>query len=445
MEYVDLKEKLEKLLSEDLSNRNTLQDTRRNLFLNSEGTEVQKELISQKETEIDNLTTLVEKKKTIVQLKGDEIITLKDQVKELQQKLSWTEKRKQQEAKNNEELSKLSIENEEYTAKIRELSNHIDKQNSEIENLKGDLATKAEAEKKLDQLPLFEEKLIEFERLEEKLNLVSNSERTLKMLVASQNTEIEKYHLNINALKTETEEIAAGWQQQQEQLLIDNATLQADLVLLNQQYVELQQQTVTVDEVKNEAEVKNIEIEKERLLAELQAVQHELEVTTQQRDEKVMLLQAEINLLQGQITSLQENITNETEEKQKLNGHLAELTSIVSQKEELLTNKTEKTSDEDVFIDKLLSQVNLLNEQKLTFETLYETTEAGLKEANETLSNLTQMVENQKSTIFDLEQTNKNSSLAQILMLQVKDKTVAKQAIDELVGEIERCIALLSE
>src|ERR1035437_7555764 len=103
MEYVDLKEKLEKLLSEDLSNRNTLQDTRRNLFLNSEGTEVQKELISQKETEIDNLTTLVEKKKTIVQLKGDEIITLKDQVKELQQKLSWTEKRKQQEAKNNEE------------------------------------------------------------------------------------------------------------------------------------------------------------------------------------------------------------------------------------------------------------------------------------------------------------------------------------------------------
>ena len=30
MEYIDLKEKLEKLLTEDLSNRNTLQDTRRN-------------------------------------------------------------------------------------------------------------------------------------------------------------------------------------------------------------------------------------------------------------------------------------------------------------------------------------------------------------------------------------------------------------------------------
>ena len=35
MEYIDLKEKLEKLFSEDLSNRTSLQDTRRNLFLNS--------------------------------------------------------------------------------------------------------------------------------------------------------------------------------------------------------------------------------------------------------------------------------------------------------------------------------------------------------------------------------------------------------------------------
>jgi len=30
-------------------------------------------------------------------------------------------------------------------------------------------------------------------------------------------------------------------------------------------------------------------------------------------------------------------------------------------------------------------------------------------------------------------------------MLQVKDKTAAKQAINELIREIENCIALLSE
>ncbi|HKC69749.1 MAG TPA: hypothetical protein VKG26_16035, partial [Bacteroidia bacterium] len=71
MEYIDLKEKLEKLLIEDLSNRSTLQDTRRNLFLNSEGTKVQQQIVSQKEIEINSLNMLVEKKKSILQQKDD--------------------------------------------------------------------------------------------------------------------------------------------------------------------------------------------------------------------------------------------------------------------------------------------------------------------------------------------------------------------------------------
>src|ERR1700743_2293113 len=88
MEYIDLKEKLEKLLSEDLSNRNTLQDTRRNLFLNSEGAKVQQQLVSQKDIEINSLNLLVEKKKSILQQKDDEITLLKNQLNELEQKIS---------------------------------------------------------------------------------------------------------------------------------------------------------------------------------------------------------------------------------------------------------------------------------------------------------------------------------------------------------------------
>ena len=63
MAYAELKEKLEKLLTEDLSNRSTLQDARRNLFLNSEGTKVQQQLIAEKQGEITSLNLLVEKKK----------------------------------------------------------------------------------------------------------------------------------------------------------------------------------------------------------------------------------------------------------------------------------------------------------------------------------------------------------------------------------------------
>ena len=451
MEYVDLKEKLEKLLTEDLSNRNTLQDTRRNLFLNSEGSKFQKELITQKELEINSLTLLVEKKKSIVQLKDDEIESLKNQVKELQAKFTTLEEKHQLEIaettaklQDTEQLTKLSIQNEEYTAKIRELIYHVDEQNTEIEALKTGLSAKMEAESRSTQLDeVLQQKVNDYERLSEKLDLLANSERTLKLLVASQNAEIESHKGIVNAFKSETEEITAGWQLQQEQLITDNAGLQAELALLSQQHEELQQQLSTVNEV--EMVVEASQVEKEHLASELKAVKHELEIISQQRDGKVVLLQSEISSLQAQITALQQNIYQETEEKQKLSQQLIELTSIVSLKEEQLNSTNSVKTDDEVFIDKLLSQVNLLNEQKHSFENLYESSESGLKEANEALTNLTQVVENQKSAISDLEQTNKNIKLAQTLMLQVKDKTAAKQAINELVREIESCIALLSE
>ncbi len=327
MEYIDLKEKLAKLLTEDLSNRNTLQDTRRNLFLNSEGTKVQQQLVSQKDLEINSLNLLVEKKKTILQLKDDEIEILKNQLKEAQQKLIDTEAahvlEKEQlssQLQDTEELNKLSIANEEYTAKIRELIYFVDSQNTEIETLKNQLASKSQSENNS----------IELEKLSEKLDLISNSERTLKQLVASQNLEIENHQASLTSLKAQTEEIAAGWQQQQEQLIIDNATLQADLMMLNQQYVELQENLV-VNEVETKVEnvIENIQAEKQHLSSELQAVKHELEIVSQQRDEKVVLLQSEINSLQSQISSLQEGIQSETEEKRNLSQQLEQLTSIV--------------------------------------------------------------------------------------------------------------------
>ena len=412
MEYIDLKEKLEKLLTEDLSNRNTLQDTRRNLFLNSEGTKVQQQLVSQKDLEINSLNLLVEKKKSILQLKDDEIEILRNQLQEAQQKLTDIEAahilEKEQVAsqlQNTEEFTKLSIANEEYTAKIRELIYFVDSQNTEIENLKTELASQSE------------NNLVAMALLTEKLELVSNVESTLKQLVASQNLEIKNHQASLSSLKLEAEEITVGWQQQQEQLIIDNATLQADLALLNQQYLEAQNKIEVKAELEEDVEftfenlIKHVEIENEHQSFEVEAVKHELEVIFQQRDEKMMLLQAEISSLQSQIASLQEDILAETEEKQSLSAQLIELTSIVSQKE----NQLNSPADETVF------------------------------QSDETFSNLTQVVENQKNAISNLEHTNKNIKLAQTLMLQVKDKTAAKQAINELIREIEKCIALLSE
>src|ERR1700751_3413687 len=91
MAYTELKEKLEKLLTEDLSNRSSLQDVRRNLFLNSEGAKVQQQLIAEKQGEITSLSLLVEKKKTILQLKDDQSNTIREKTKELEEKLASVE------------------------------------------------------------------------------------------------------------------------------------------------------------------------------------------------------------------------------------------------------------------------------------------------------------------------------------------------------------------
>src|SRR5687768_4367399 len=152
MAYTELKEKLEQLLAEDLSNRASLQESRRNLFLNSEGSKVQQQLLDQRQQEISSLSTLVEKKKTIVQLKDDEISVLRNSIKTLEEKVLTAEIALEEERKvfsdkvagmNSQleagaeiesKLSALTLQNEEYAAKIRELILHIDGQNSELES-----------------------------------------------------------------------------------------------------------------------------------------------------------------------------------------------------------------------------------------------------------------------------------------------------------------------
>lgn len=558
MAYTELKEKLEQLLTEDLSNRATLQETRRNLFLNSEGSRVQQQLLEQKQQEIASLNTLVEKKKTIVQLKEDEIAALRDKIKDLEDKVLGTEISLEEERKvfaakvaemNSQvesaaelqgKVSGLSLQNEEYAAKIRELIHHIDAQNSETETLKRELAAALEAKNQLtdasqlaekdnaiaalrDELAqvkesfavsskqvidktaevenlkseletlkavpavdtaALEEKTAELERMQERAGLLAESEQQLKMLVSSQNAEIEKLRKIAHDSRRQQEEIAAGWQQQQEQLLADNSLLVAELASLKESMEAVSQtpaavlthEQISAIEAEKEQlstalqaaaselaslkenmsaapaaaqslsqeEIEAIRKEKEQLAIELQATRYELDVTTQQREEKIILLQAEIATLQNQVIALGDSLNRESEEKQLIGTQLEQLKSIASEKEHQL-NEMANNSANDEFIEKLMFQANRLNDEKNRLELLYTESEAELTLTRTNLATLTQLIEEQKNSISGLEDTDKHVKLAQTLMLQVSDKTATKQAINELVREIDRCIALLSE
>jgi chromosome segregation ATPase len=589
MAYTELKEKLEQLLAEDLSNRANLQETRRNLFLNSEGSKVQQQLLEQKQNEITSLSTLVEKKKTIVQLKEDEIAALRGQIGHLEEKIlsaeiNLEEERKVFAAKVAEmngqvesaaglqtKLNGLSLQNEEYAAKIRELIHHIDDLNSETENLKRELASATAAHAGMVQASLLEEKnrqldavkqelssaleaksllvepslldeknleigslqselaqvkdsfavssrqvidktaeieslrielaslkaipvadskaleekTAELERAQERADLLADSEQQLKVLVSSQNAEIESLRKLASALKKQQEEIAAGWQHQQEQLLADNSNLLAELALVKEnmtQVAESPQLTAADEQITSIAaekeqlssalqvaiaelaslkesigtaapsaaqsmsdeELEGIRKEKERLTIELNATRYELDVTMQQREEKIILLQSEIASLQNQVITLSASLNRESEEKQLIGTQLEQLTSIVSEKEQQLSAMANNTANED-FIDKLMFQANRLNDEKHRLELLYTESEAELTLTRTNLATLSQLIEEQKNSISGLEETDKHVKLAQTLMLQVSDKTATKQAINELVREIDRCIALLSE
>lgn len=558
MAYTDLKEKLEQLLQEDISNRATLQETRRNLFLNSEGSKVQQQLIEQKQNEIASLNTLVEKKKTILQLKDDEIAVLRGTVQELVTKateagVSFEEEKKKWEATLaklsgqleesaglGNKVAELSLQNDEYTAKIRELIYHIDNQNTEtgqlkaeitslkrtnagliqpqqleeknteIENLKSELQTlkaipvadpkeleekNAEIESLKNELQALkaipvadpkelEQKTAELEHAKEKADLLAESEQQLKMLVASQNNELEILHKQVNSYKRQVEDIASGWQHQQEQLLADNSNLLAELALLKEAATVIEQTPVSVVSEEQMAsvqaekeklgtelqaaaselaalkesishapapltsatpeEVEAIKQEKERLCLELEATRHELDITTQQREEKIILLQAEIGALQNQVIALSDSLNRESEERSLIGTQLEQLQNIVAEKEQQLNHLADNQANEE-FIDKLMFQTNRLNDEKHRFEMLYSESEAELTLTRTNLATLTQLIEEQKNSISSLQETDKHVKLAQTLMLQVSDKTAAKQAINELVREIDRCIALLSE
>ncbi len=498
MAYTELKEKLEKLLTEDLSNRSTLQDARRNLFLNSEGAKVQQQLISEKQGEISSLNLLVEKKKTILQLKDDQINIIREKTKELEEKLATIEttfsterniliekitaleQKAASSVTDESKLTALSLQNEEFSAKIRELVAHIDTQNSKIETINATAIAKSEI---VNQTHLVEEKNPDINRLQEKSDLLFESEQQLKVLVSAQNGEIETLTKQANTFKKQLEDISFGWQHQQEQLLMDNANLLAEMALVKEASIsdttettpvvseelntikaekevlaatnatllaELTQlksagpQSHTVTEPITDEKIADIISEKEHLATELAAITHELNVVTQSREEKIMSLQNEIGTLQNQLVSLSNNLNQETEQKNLIGTQVEQLTNIVTEKEQQLTTISNNKADEE-FVDKLMQQINLLNDQKHSFETMYHDSEAELSLTKANLATLTQLVDGQKNSISDLEETNKHVKLAQTLVLQVNDKTEAKQAINELVREIDRCIALLSE
>ncbi|MBC7863011.1 MAG: hypothetical protein IAF38_08550, partial [Bacteroidia bacterium] len=149
-----IKQGLKEILNEDISNRTSIADLRRNVFVHSSKAEEKETQISVKESRISELSSDVSYLKNQLSLKDKaleekagsfnaerssllETISQKEtEITALKGGLDKLNEEIKSFAGKSAEVNKLSLENNHYAEKIREMVAHIEKQQAEEERLK---------------------------------------------------------------------------------------------------------------------------------------------------------------------------------------------------------------------------------------------------------------------------------------------------------------------
>jgi uncharacterized coiled-coil DUF342 family protein len=111
---------------------------------------------------------------------------------------------------------------------------------------------------------------------------------------------------------------------------------------------------------------------------------------------------------------------------------------------ENLKASTEKSNEQDAYIDRLFKQIDALNDERLSLLGDKEQMAEQLLKMNDHLSNLSQQVDSQNIDVTGLNNHRKNIILAKSSEGAGNEAGSMKKQINELVREIDKCIALLS-
>jgi chromosome segregation ATPase len=502
MSYTELKQELEKVLNEDLSNRQSLQEMRRDVFLRAESSQKTQSLMAEKESEISNLRSTISERE-------NDLLSHQQDVEKMQraldeQRMAFESEREHylaeiESLKNTiaglqpsqaelialkEESGKLSIENTHFAAKIRELIFHIDEMNEQQEarrhsmekelhdlrsELKNNQAEKNQLSIDLTESGAKEEEINalneELESTKTRIILLESQRQTAVELIQVLNTHTTQLENQVKAVRDEFSYVVDRFVEEKDLLVQDNAELIAEMSLLKLENEDLyeeqknheartQELQAQIDEFSDslselrskEQIIHSLTEEKEKLNAMLSEFNSRPYVDEESYTAQIEVLHSEIHSLTKSLDELNSasRLKSEALEFEKANL-LLKLEELESQLSSLKESKTEEpATDNEEFIDKLFQQINLLNEEKSLLQTENEEAHTELKTLQASCSELSQIIENQKNTIESLEETNKQATLAEAFLGTAGDKTSLKLRINELVREIDRCIALLS-
>ena len=142
-------------------------------------------------------------------------------------------------------------------------------------------------------------------------------------------------------------------------------------------------------------------------------------------------LQLRLQEMQGTIGTLNESVAGLN---LQIEGYVSELNGLKAES---------KSEEQEAFIDRLFKQIDLLNDERLNLLNEKEQMATQLLKMNDVVGVISQQVDSEKIDVTDLNNHRKNVILASNSG-GVSEKSQMKEQINDLVREIDKCIALLS-
>ncbi len=220
--------------------------------------------------------------------------------------------------------------------------------------------------------------------------------------------------------------------------------LEGELSLLKDEQEQMRLQGLAKSEdFKESLALKQTEIESlqenlSRMISEHQELRLENQVLSDKLQQNSTILQSENQTLLSQITELKHMVSGL---ELKLTEANAKTEALEKEMQQLSAGQSQQ--EQDAFVDRLFKQIDLLNDQRLALLDEKEQMAGQLLKMNEAIGSISQQVDNESIDVRGLNNHRKNVILAGNSS-QNEDVSGMKVQINNLVREIDKCIALLS-
>lgn len=325
--------------------------------------------------------------------------------------------------------------------KVVELNYQVDRLNQEIANMShvfegstNQLAeTEISLESKIKEIASLQERIAELEKNKESGSLELETFKSEFLITVE--GEIHQRHLDYQKLLSENENLIREIELSQNR----QEGLEGELGLLKDEMEQMRLQAISKSEdfretiTAKQSEIEELQGQLSRMISEHQELRLENQVLQDKLQQHSTILQSENQNLLSQVSEFKLHVQLLQEKMQALNHENQELLNRVS---------SLAGSEQNELIDSLRIQIEALSEQKMALLDEKEQMADQLLKLNEVIGSISQQVDNESIDVSGLNNHRKNVILAG-LQNRNEDVSEMKEQINNLVREIDKCIALL--